>query len=380
MKKSKLYLVSVMTVFFFGLSLMSWFKGVDAYSDSERRVLADFPDLNDTTISSGKFMKEFETYTLDQFPFRDTFRSIKATAQLGLFRQKDNNDIYMADGYVSKLEYPMNEYMLDNAAKKFRYLYDTYMADKDVNVFFSIVPDKNYFLAEENGYLSMDYEVFFDTMQKKNGDFMEYIDITDLLTIEDYYRTDTHWRQECLIGAKNAIGNTSGKGGVADRIASAMGNTLTWEYEAVTADQPFYGVYVGQSALPLKPDTLTYLTNDKLEACKVTSYDTGMPKEKAVYVLDKLDGKDPYEMFLAGSDALLVIDNPNATTDKELVVFRDSFGSSLLPLLIESYSKVTVVDIRYIHSGMLGNFIKFEDQDVLFLYSTLVLNSSTSFK
>lgn len=380
MKKSKLYLVSVMTVFFFGLSLMSWFKGVDAYSDSERRVLADFPDLNDTTISSGKFMKEFETYTLDQFPFRDTFRSIKATAQLGLFRQKDNNDIYMADGYVSKLEYPMNEYMLDNAAKKFRYLYDTYMADKDVNVFFSIVPDKNYFLAEENGYLSMDYEVFFDTMQKKNGDFMEYIDITDLLTIEDYYRTDTHWRQECLIGAKNAIGNTSGKGGVADRIASAMGNTLTWEYEAVTADQPFYGVYVGQSALPLKQDTLTYLTNDKLEACKVTSYDTGMPKEKAVYVLDKLDGKDPYEMFLAGSDALLVIDNPNATTDKELVVFRDSFGSSLLPLLIESYSKVTVVDIRYIHSGMLGNFIKFEDQDVLFLYSTLVLNSSTSFK
>lgn len=391
MKKSKLYLVSVMTVFFFGLCLMCWFKGVDEYSDSERRVLADFPDLNETTISSGKFMKEFETYTLDQFPFRDTFRSIKATAQLGLFRQKDNNNIYVADGYVSKLEYPMNEYMLDNAAKKFRYLYDTYMADKDVNVFFSIVPDKNYFLAEANGYLSMDYEVFFDTMQEKIGDFMEYIDITDLLNIEDYYRTDTHWRQECLIATDAIVNRLPGaevkacnmmstSDGVANRIAEAMGNKLTWEYEAVTAEQPFYGVYVGQSALPLKPDNLTYLTNDKLEACKVTSYDTGMPKEKAVYMVDELDGKDPYEMFLAGSDALLVIDNPNATTDKELIVFRDSFGSSLLPLLIESYSKVTVVDIRYISSGMLGNFIEFDDQDVLFLYSTLVLNSSTSFK
>ena len=96
--------------------------------------------------------------------------------------------------------------------------------------------------------------------------------------------------------------------------------------------------------------------------------------------MKELDGKDPYEMFLAGSDALLVIDNPNATTDKELIVFRDSFGSSLLPLMMESYAKVTVVDIRYISSSLLGNFIEFKDQDVLFLYSTLVLNSSTAFK
>ena len=370
MKKSKLYLVIVMAVFFFGLSLMCLFKGVDEYSDSERRVLKGFPVLSEETISSGKFMTEFESYTLDQFPLRDTFRSIKAIAQLGLFRQKDNNDIYMADGYVSKLEYPMNEYMLNNAAKKFRYLYDTYMADKDLKVYFSIVPDKNYFLAEENGYLSMDYEAFFASMKEQTKDFMQYIDIAEFLSIEDYYRTDTHWRQERLLGAD----------GVANRLAEAMGNTLGWEYEAVTAEQPFYGVYVGQSALPLKPDDLTYLTNEQLKACKVTSYDTGMPKEKEVYVLEELDGKDPYELFLAGSDALLVIDNPNATTDKELVVFRDSFASSLLPLLLESYAKVTVVDIRYIQSSMLGNFIEFKDQDVLFLYSTLVLNSSTSFK
>ncbi len=390
MKKSNLILVCVMAVFFFGLTFMCWFKGVDEYSDSERRVLADFPDLNETTISSGKFMTEFETYTLDQFPLRDAFRSIKAMAQLGIFRQKDNNDIYMVDGYVSKLEYPLNEYMLENAAKKFRYLYDTYMAGKNMNLYFTIVPDKNYFLATQNGYLSMAYEAFFDTMQEKTADYMQYIDIADLLTIEDYYRTDTHWKQECLIGADAMVNHLTGKAegvgdllvtdSVANKIAEAMGNTLTWEYETVTAEQPFNGVYVGQSALPLEPDTLTYLTNEQLEACKVTSYDTGMPKEKQIYELAELDGKDPYEMFLAGSDALLVIENPNATTDKELIVFRDSFASSLLPLLIESYEKVTVVDIRYISSGMLGNFIEFDDQDVLFLYSTLVLNSSTSFK
>ena len=369
MKKSNLILVSIMAVFFFGMSFFCWFKGVDEYSDSERRVLAKFPKLTEGTVLSGTFMKEFETYTLDQFPFRDEFRSIKAIAQLGLFRQKANNDLYMADGYVAKVEYPLNDYMLENAGKKFQYLYDTYMADTDVKLYFSVVPDKHYFLASDNGYLSMDYEKFFARMQEET-DYMQYIDIADVLSIEDYYRTDTHWRQECLLGAD----------GVANKVAEAMGNTLTWDYEKVTAPQPFYGVYVGQSALPLEPDTLTYLTNDMLKACTITSYDTGKPVEKEIYELEELDGRDPYEMFLAGSDALLVIDNPNATTDKGLVVFRDSFASSLLPLLIESYQKVTVIDIRYISSGMLGDFIKFDNQDVLFIYSTLVLNSSTSFK
>lgn len=369
MKKSNFILVCIMAAFFFGMSFFCWGKEVSDYSDSERRVLARFPELTEETVLSGKFMKNFETYTLDQFPLRDSFRTIKSIAQLGLFRQKANNDIYVADGYVAKMEYPLNEYMLENAGKKFQYLYDTYMADSDVTLYFSIVPDKNYFLAKENGYLYMDYDQFFEIMQQKT-DYMQYIEIADALCIGDYYRTDTHWRQECLLGAD----------GVANKIAEAMGNTLTWDYEQVTATQPFYGVYVGQSALPLEPDTLTYLINDMLEACTITSFDTGKPVEKEMYELEELEGRDPYEMFLAGSDALLVINNPNATTDKELVVFRDSFASSLLPLLIESYTKVTVIDIRYISSGMLGNFVKFDNQDVLFIYSTLVLNSSTSFK
>ena len=82
MKKSKLFLVCFMAVFFFGLAVFSWVKEVDDFSESERRVLADFPELTEDRIRSGSFMTEFETYTLDQFPFRDGFRSIKAMANL----------------------------------------------------------------------------------------------------------------------------------------------------------------------------------------------------------------------------------------------------------------------------------------------------------
>ena len=145
-------------------------------------------------------------------------------------------------------------------------------------------------------------------------------------------------------------------------------------------NEDFYGVYYGQLALPVKPDKIKYLTNNILENCVVTNYDTGMPVVSPMYDLSKATSKDPYELFLCGNSALVTIENPNALTSKELIVFRDSFGSSMVPLLATGYSKVTLVDIRYINSGMLGGFIKFKDQDVLFLYSTLVLNSSTSFK
>ena len=146
-------------------------------------------------------------------------------------------------------------------------------------------------------------------------------------------------------------------------------------------------MYYGQSALPLPADEMRYLTNDILENCIVFDHTSG--KEMSVYDMEKAFGKDPYEMFLGGSLSLITIDNPNATTDKELIIFRDSFGSSIAPLLAEGYAKVTIVDVRYILSNILGNLtdvrtgekvLDFKNADVLFLYSTLVLNNSSTIK
>jgi len=92
------------------------------------------------------------------------------------------------------------------------------------------------------------------------------------------------------------------------------------------------------------------------------------------------EGRDPYEMYLCGSKSLITIENPNSLSDKELIIFRDSFGSTLAPLLIESYKKITLVDIRYLQSAFVGRFVEFDKQDVLFLYSVPVLNNSSTMK
>jgi hypothetical protein len=92
--------------------------------------------------------------------------------------------------------------------------------------------------------------------------------------------------------------------------------------------------------------------------------------------MDKAKGKDAYEMFLSGNQPLVTIRNEKNESGKRLVIFRDSFGSSLVPLLADGYSEIVLVDLRYLTSEKIGELVDFENADVLFLYSTLLLNNS----
>ena len=186
----------------------------------------------------------------------------------------------------------------------------------------------------------------------------EYVDIFDYLTLENYYRTDTHWRQEMLQP-------------VAKQLCDALDIPLGGDYTRHTL-QGFKGVYYGQSALSPQPDDLVYLSNGILTNCTVYDYETG--QTTGIYNREKFEGKDGYDVFLGGTKALLRIDNPNAETDRELVVFRDSFGSSLIPLLVQGYKSIYVVDIRYVMPDAIPHYMDMAGKDTLFLYSALILN------
>ncbi|MBR5782683.1 MAG: hypothetical protein IKY33_00485 [Clostridia bacterium] len=335
------------------LTFSAWcFFGPKAeYSDSERRVLAKFPELSWEQISSGAFANDFEEYATDRFPMRDAWRSLKAYARLGIFMQADNNDIFVSDGHISKLEYPIKYEMLDHAAEVLSSVAKRYAEGE---VYFAMIPDKNKVLAK----LSIDYEAVEAYMAQKM-DLAEVIHIGDMLSAEDYYYTDTHWRQEKIVD-------------VAERLGEAMGTDVRTEYEQKTLDTPFYGVYAGQSALRTKPEQIRYLTNDTIRSLTVEGAE--------VYDMNKAQGKDPYEMFLSGNQPIIRMVNPNCPDGERLILIRDSFGSSIAPLLIEGFSEITLVDLRYIRSNMLTQYVDFEGAKVLFLYSTLLLNNSLALK
>ncbi len=358
--------VFIFAILMFSVSAMCYFGQDKEFSTSERRELAKKPKLTFDTIMNGDFATDFEYYTTDQFPFRDKFRSAKAVFSTMIMHKLDNNGLYMAEGHLSKISEEKNDYMMDYSANLFKKIIDKNVDDENTKVYFSIVPDKNYYLAEKYGYPSLDYANFISEMRDKT-EYMSYIDITKKLTANDFYRTDSHWKQEKIVD-------------VANFISKEMGRKINPEYKTNILANPFYGVYAGQSAIPVDPDVIKYLTNDTLDNATITYYDTGKPEVRELYNMEKAYGKDPYEMYLSGSSPLVTIDNPSANTDRELVMFRDSFGSSLAPLLVEGYKKVTVVDIRYMQSSYVGNFVDFENCDVLFIYSAELLNNSLAMK
>lgn len=365
-KKIRAVGAGILVAVWVALVAFSWFGPAKDISAAERRPLKQWPGITWENILGGKFMKDFESYTLDQFPLRDTFRELKSLYHYYVMQYSDNNDIYIADGYAAKQEYPLNPDGLEHALKRFNHLYEKYLKEQGSHVVTAVIPDKGYYLAEPNGYLAMDYEALFETVQQQMP-WSEHVDLTDLLSIEDYYYTDTHWRQENLLP-------------VAGALSQALGVTapVATDFNKVKLEKPFYGVYYGQAALPMSGEDMYLLESELLGDCTVFNFENNATT--GVYDMEKLDGLDMYEVYLSGSISMLTINNPNAATDKELIVFRDSFGSSVAPLLVQDYKTVTLVDIRYIFSDMLDKHIDFHGQDVLFLYSTLVLNNGTTLK
>ena len=363
----------VFLIFIFGLFLINVFKEPIDVSTSERRKLAQFPKITLETVNNTKFMQDFASYAVDQFVWRDEFRSIKARFLFNVLKQKDNNGIYIAEGHASKTLPTIKEGELTQTVKNFNKLYNSNLSK--MNVYYSIIPDKNYFLAEKNGYPHLDYNKFIEIVNTNINTNIKYIDIFDTLDVDDYYTTDIHWKQENLVD-------------VANKLLDGMNNSLTNNNFEEKELYPFYGTYYGQSALPLEAETLKYLTNSEMDNITVKILNEEALAENSIefvesemYNVEEFTGIDPYNVYLSGPKAIITLEKSNTDTNKELIVFRDSFGSSLAPLLATEYSKVTLIDLRYIASPILKMIVDFNaGQDVLLIYSTEVLNNGSILK
>ncbi len=349
------------------LSIACLFHKPNDYSSSERRKLEQFPEFSMENVLSGKFFSKFQTYAADQFPMREGFREIKSISRFYLLHRKENNGIYISNGVAVKKETKINTDRLTSNVKLWQSIVEKYFPDS--NIYYSVIPDKNYY-ASGNKYPHYSYDAFMNTVSSNAPSGAKYINIFDRLTISDFYSTDIHWKQECIYS-------------VAEKIAQSMGAKIDAEgsYKIENCGD-FYGVYYGQSALPLSPDTLNILKNSTTDSAKVYlySYKDGkfVKDETVVYNPEDLSSNDRYDIFLSGPEALVEIENPNNKNGKTLFIFRDSFGSSISPLLISGYERIVLADTRYMSSALLAQ-IGLDTQgaaDVLFLYTTTTLNDT----
>ena len=348
-------LVIVFIIYISLFSLVSIILPDKEISSSERRKLKTFPEFE----FDSEWVSELDGYLLDHVVFRDEFRSIKALYNYKVLGKLDNNGIYLKDNYIFKSNYPTNKSSISNFINKVNKLSQDFSQNN--NIYMMIIPDKNYYIDDDN-FLGIDYDYIYKEVNKLG---FKNIDVRDVLKLSDYYETDTHWRQERL-----------------NKVIKEMSKSLGFKYEKLDYKEnsydKFYGVYYGESAISRKPEKIIYLTNELLMSVSVKYLEND--KLTSIYNEDKLTGMDSYDVYLDGASSFIEIYNDKATSDKELVIFRDSFGSSLSPLLVNYYKKITLIDNRYIGRDYYKDLVEFNNQDILFMYSTLFINDSGSLK
>ena len=290
-------------------------------------------------------------------------------------KQKENsNDVnqskqnyYIFDRAIYEKLEEVNENTIKNNVKKINNILENHL--NNMNVYFSTIPSKEYYLDNENP-VNNEFKYMENMIKSELNESIKYIEISDTLDLTNFYKTDMHWRQESL--AKTV-----------EKLEEEMNVESTeLEYEKETLGD-FYGTYYKElNDTTIGPDELIYLTNSMIE--NSTVYNEEKNIQEPVYNLARTEEtNNKYDVFLSGATAIQEIENKSINNGKKLIIFRDSFGSSIVPLLIKDYGEILLVDIRYVNSNLLSNYIDFneyENQDVLFLYNSRVINKSGIFR
>ena len=322
------------------------------FSEMENRNLEQRPEVDlgtpeklfkDGNFFNGQFMRDFETYTTDQFVGRDTWIALKSSTER-LLGKKENNDVYFADNdtLITRFDQPDAQRVTDNL----NYV-NNFVENVDIPVIFSLIPTQACIWADRlpegapnasqtNLLTQAQGAVTGATWADLYSPLMEHKD-------EDiFYRTDHHW---------TSLGAYYGYAG----LASALGYEPVplGDYEETVRSTQFYGTVFSSSGVRwVKPDTITtYVPEDGITVVSHTYDNQGNPVEepRELYVESFLSVKDKYSMFLGGNQSLGVVKNENNPDGPKLMIIRDSYADSLVPFLTAHYSEIHLLDPRYYH-------------------------------
>ena len=352
---TKRYCIFITALFcaFIGVFLVANAVSPDrTFSEVENRNLEQLPAVDfgtpeklfrDGNFFNGQFMRDFETYTTDQFIGRDAWVDLKARTERALGK-KENNNVYFADNdtLITRFDQPA----ADRVTENLNYV-NKFVENVDIPVVFSLIPTQACIWADrlpEGAPNASQTDLMAQAQGAVTG--ATWADVyTPLMEHKDediFYRTDHHW---------TSLGAYYGYTG----LASALGYTpvpLT-DYTPTVRSTEFYGTVFSSSGVRwVKPDTITtYVPDDGITVVSHTYDNSGNPVEeqRALYVESFLSVKDKYSMFLGGNQSLGVVANTNNPDGPKLLIIRDSYADSLVPFLTAHYSEIHLIDPRYYH-------------------------------
>ena len=305
------------------------------FSEKENRDLQQFPKFSFETLFAGKYTGKAETYTADQFPFRDSWMTLKARCELATGK-KQNDDVYLCKDETLIEEYraPDSKLLETNIAAVKRFA-----EGSSVPVYFALIPGNAEIhsgLLPENAPNDSQKNVI-DYCYANSG--AKNIDVeSSLLAHKDeyiFYRTDHHWT---TLGAYYGY----------ETLLKAMGGSPAplSDFPPETVSKDFYGTVYSKSGISwVKPDEIDIRAKQQ-PGTEITNYLTGKPAETPMYDKAFLDKKDKYAMFMGGNTSLEVV-KTDKTDAPKILILRDSYMDSVTPYLQNNFSEIHLIDLRY---------------------------------
>lgn len=328
------------------------------FSEQENRYLQMRPEFSFKSLFSGDYTSKFETYTTDQFTFRDEWITLKAASELALGKQ-ENNDVHLCENgtLIEGFKRPENSVLDSNMSAL-----NTLVGNTDAKVYFALIPDKSDLYASllpKNAPNDSEKEVIDYCYGQSNATNVDIYSALSAHTDEYiFYRTDHHWTS---LGAYYGL----------SALAESMGlpcPALDSYTDRHVVSEKFYGTTWSSSGFSwVDPDTMEIFVNAP-ESLKVTSYPQGSPVEGKLYDFSFLEKKDKYSMFMGGNCPMHVIETGNE--DKpSLLILRDSYTDSLIPFLLDDFSEIHVLDLRYYRASLKAYIEQNDFDNVLVCYS-----------
>ncbi len=362
MKRANMVVVTVFIAFIFGLTAADLVTAPAEVSIAERRKLAQRPAFTLERALDGRFAGDYARFLQDQVVFRDGFRAIKAFVELRVLRKSESNGVYVVDGNLYDKFYGINHRYIERAAALIDRIIAAINAD---SVYLSVIPSKAHMLDPDRYLLSDQGAIASHLRGHVNASYIDLMELFKEGSTDLYYRTDHHWTTQGAIQAYEAL-------------VTAMGYEPVEDYGFEQVTDSYVGSNYGKAALrSIEKDRIYLAHNPHLDHMSVCRYETADTFEcfDSIYFREKASGLDPYDVFLGGAGPIIVIENDRAQSNKELVVFKDSYAHVLAPFLAQHFKRVTLFDLRYVRKELIFENFDLNSKTVLFLYSTTILNT-----
>lgn len=358
-------LLLIAGIIFIGVLLGYAFETQTEFSALENRYLALRPIVTWQGIADGSFMSEFENYTNEQIPLRNSMVKAKSIAETIIGKCENNGIARGSKGYLFDKATGINPQFEKNVQMIEKFIWDSGM-----DVVVAVAPTSTQVNASKlpKGMPVLDETYMNDFLSDvlsgcDNAKVVDLFSTFKEYSSEDlYYKTDHHWKSMTAYYAYCDI-------------CKELDVTPVdiMQLDMNTADD-FYGTfYAKYKGIRVEPDTIEYFD------VPIVSYETEEGVFDSLYDTEKLNTYDKYAMFMRGNYGRATVKADNGNADKKLIVFKDSYANCLIPYFVMNYDTIEIVDLRFFGDSVNSFLTENQDADILMLYNYSFINDDKHF-